>query len=56
MNTASGSSWRERSCWRAPSSTRSTTWTAFCFIFRISALKRDLILRQIRKLQRTGEW
>jgi peptide deformylase len=26
------------------------------FIFRISALKRDLILRRIRKLQRTGEW
>ncbi len=26
------------------------------FIFRVSALKRDLILRRIRKLQRTGEW
>lgn len=26
------------------------------FIFRISGLKRDLILRRIRKLQRTGEW
>lgn len=26
------------------------------FIFRISALKRDLILRRIRKLQRAGEW
>jgi len=26
------------------------------FIFRISMLKRDLALRQIRKLQRAGEW
>lgn len=26
------------------------------FIFRISALKRDLIIRRIKKLQRTGEW
>ncbi len=26
------------------------------FIFRMSALKRDLILRKIRKLQRAGEW
>ena len=26
------------------------------FIFRISALKRDLILRRIRKLQRAGDW
>lgn len=26
------------------------------FIFRMSGLKRDLILRKIRKLQRTGEW
>jgi peptide deformylase len=26
------------------------------FIFRMSALKRDLSLRKIRKLQRAGEW
>jgi peptide deformylase len=26
------------------------------FIFRISALKRDFVLRRIRKLQRAGEW
>jgi peptide deformylase len=26
------------------------------FIFRISALKRDLLLRKIRKMQRAGEW
>lgn len=26
------------------------------FIFRVSPLKRDLILRRIRKLQRAGEW
>jgi peptide deformylase len=26
------------------------------FIFRMSALKRDLTLRKIRKLQRDGEW
>ena len=26
------------------------------FIFRISALKRDLILRRIRKLQKAGDW
>ena len=26
------------------------------FIFRISALKRDLILRRIRKMLRAGEW
>lgn len=26
------------------------------FIYRISALKRDLVLRRIRKLQRAGEW
>lgn len=26
------------------------------FIFRVSALKRDLVLRRIRKLQRAGEW
>jgi peptide deformylase len=26
------------------------------FIFRISALKRDLVLRRIRKMQRAGEW
>jgi peptide deformylase len=26
------------------------------FVFRISALKRDLILRRIRKMQRAGEW
>jgi len=26
------------------------------FIFRMSSLKRDLVLRKIRKLQRDGEW
>jgi peptide deformylase len=26
------------------------------FIFRVSALKRDLILRRIKKMQRAGEW
>jgi peptide deformylase len=26
------------------------------FIFRISALKRDIALRKIRKMQRAGEW
>ena len=26
------------------------------FIFRMSALKRDLKLRKIRKMQRDGEW
>jgi peptide deformylase len=26
------------------------------FIFRMSALKRDLALRKIRKMQRAGEW
>jgi len=26
------------------------------FIYRISMLKRDLVLRRIRKLQRTGDW
>jgi peptide deformylase len=26
------------------------------FIYRMSALKRDLTLRKIRKLQRAGEW
>ncbi|SRR5579884_127145 len=26
------------------------------FIFRVSALKRDLLLRKIRKMQRAGEW
>jgi peptide deformylase len=26
------------------------------FIFRVSALKRDLALRKIRKMQRAGEW
>jgi peptide deformylase len=26
------------------------------FIFRVSALKRDFVLRRIRKLQRAGEW
>ncbi len=26
------------------------------FIFRMSALKRDLSLRKIRKMQRDGEW
>lgn len=26
------------------------------FLFRISALKRDLAMRRIRKLQRTGQW
>ncbi len=26
------------------------------FPWRLSALKRDLILRKIRKLQKTGEW
>jgi peptide deformylase len=26
------------------------------FIFRMSALKRDLSLRKIRKMQRAGEW
>jgi peptide deformylase len=26
------------------------------FIFRMSALKRDLVLRKIRKMQRDGEW
>jgi peptide deformylase len=26
------------------------------FIFRMSALKRDLILRKIRKMQRDGKW
>jgi hypothetical protein len=45
-----------RSCWRAPFSMRSTISTAVLFIFRVSALKRDLIQRRIRKLQKTGEW
>ena len=26
------------------------------FIFRVSALKRDLLLRRIRKMQKNGEW
>jgi peptide deformylase len=26
------------------------------FLFRVSALKRDLLLRKIRKLQKAGEW
>lgn len=26
------------------------------FIFRVSALKRDLLLRKIRKMQKNGEW
>jgi peptide deformylase len=26
------------------------------FIYRMSPLKRDLILRKIRKMQRDGEW
>jgi peptide deformylase len=26
------------------------------FIYRMSALKRDLVLRKIRKLQREGKW
>src|ERR1035438_2161670 len=26
------------------------------FIYRMSALKRDLVLRKIRKMQRAGEW
>ncbi len=26
------------------------------FLFRVSALKRDLLLRKIRKMQRNGEW
>jgi hypothetical protein len=26
------------------------------FIFRMSALKRDLTLRKIRKMQRDGTW
>jgi len=26
------------------------------FIFRMSALKRDLVLRKIRKLIREGKW
>jgi hypothetical protein len=26
------------------------------FIFRMSALKRDLNLRKIRKMQREGKW
>ncbi|HEY0757761.1 MAG TPA: peptide deformylase [Acidisarcina sp.] len=26
------------------------------FIFRVSALKRDLLLRKIRKMQKAGEW
>ena len=38
------------------SSMRSTTSTACLFIFRMSALKRDLALRKIRKLQREGKW
>ena len=37
-------------------SMRSTIWTAFCFRGGMSALKRDLILRKIRKLQKSGEW
>ena len=47
---------RRTSCWHAPSSTRSTTSTASCSFKRVSALKRDLILRKIRKLQKAGEW
>jgi peptide deformylase len=26
------------------------------FIFRMSSLKRDLVLRKIRKMQREGTW
>ena len=35
---------------------RSTTWTAVLFLFRMSALKRSLNLRKIRKMQADGEW
>ena len=56
MRTASGSRWTARNCFRAHFSTRSTTWTAMLFIFRMSGLKRDLNLRKIRKMQREGTW
>ena len=53
---ASGSRWTAKTCSRAASSMRSTTWTACCSSIRMSALKRDLALRKIRKLQREGKW
>ena len=47
---------RARACWPARCSTRSITSTACCSSIGCAGIKRDLIVRKIRKLQRAGKW
>ena len=47
---------RERDCSRARSSTRWIIWTARCSSIACAGIKRDLIVRKIRKLTRAGKW
>ena len=47
---------KARGCWRAPFSTRWITSTARCSSIGCAGIKRDLIVRKIRKLSRAGKW
>jgi peptide deformylase len=43
-------------CWRAPFCMRPIILHGKLYISHISALKRDLIRRKVRKLVKAGEW
>ena len=45
-----------KTCWRAPFCMRRSICYGRLYITHISALKRDLMKRKIKKLQRAGEW
>ena len=47
---------RAPACSRARSSTRWITSTAALFVDRLRGIKRDVIVRKIQKLQRSGKW
>ena len=53
---ASGLRWKAMSFWPGPCSMKLTIWDGVLFIDRLSRLKRELVLRKIRKLQKNGEW
>jgi peptide deformylase len=47
---------RAKTCWRAPFLHETDHLYGKLYISHISALKRDLIRRKVRKLVKAGEW
>ena len=56
MSTASGLRWTAKNCFRARFQHEIDHLDGILFIFRMSALKRSLNLRKIRKMQSEGTW